>query len=971
MYICGGNSYFMISEPFLKEVASYLLKSGNYDLSQSCIVFPNKRARLYLSKYLGEITSKPVWAPRYITISELMELASGFMIADKITLLFELYETYLEITESSKPFDTFYPFSEALLADFDEIDKYLVDAHDLFQNLSDLKSLDGKFNYLSENQINMIQRFWSTFDEKGLSADQKSFIHLWDILDKLYPAFNKRLITQNLAYEGMAYRKAVETTGENAPLLSHIEKFVFIGFNALSNSEERLFRMLKGQNRAEFFWDYDQWYINSEIHEAGRFMRKNIRAFPEPRPANHDFLSKDKKHIFFIPVSSNTGQTVVLPALFEKMNIRSNEDAESTAVVMADEALLMPALYAIPDYITEINVTMGYPLAGSSVFSLIDHLYQLLRNSKKDETGKRLWYLRDVLAVMGNPLLSPYFGNIYNEVRDRGFREHWAYISSEQLHEPSFDSFMRSDQIEENTCSFLLNAVSSLLSLRSGHDRDEKLRDPVQSELLFQVYTYLLRLNDLLNQKKITPGAEVLFRLIRKMLKAMRLPFTGEPLAGLQMLGILETRTLDFKNVIVLSANEGTLPGSWNKPSFLPHNLRAGFGMPTSDHQDAIYAYYFYRLIQRAESVAFIYDSSTGGLRTGERSRFLHQLVYEMNLPVTELSLSTPVNRIPDQPISIKKSEEILHALSAYHTGEKKILSPSAINEFINCSLRFYFHHLLGLKEPDEYEEDVDARLFGNILHFVLKSIYESFGHKSITRESLLELLKNDALIAKTIENAFQKEFFCDSPGTSERQPEGYNRIVRQVIEIYVRQFLKAESDKTPFTIISTEEHYHIPLKIQTKDDIKEIKIGGIIDRIDLHEGKIRILDYKTGSAKNAFSSVASLFDRNEKKRNSAVFQVFLYAYVYQILHPQDVLAPGLYFIRQSYLDGFSPDIRMAKQPVQDFSSISEDFANLLIQTLEQLFNPNIPFEQTDNETLCSHCPYALICRREQSPNDF
>lgn len=961
----------MISEPFLKEVAHYLLYPGDYDLSQTCVVFPNKRARLYLSKYMGELTAKPVWAPRYITISELMELASGYTIADKITLLFELYETYRNTTGSEEPFDTFYPYSEALLADFDEIDKYLVDANDLFQNLSDLKSLDGKFNYLSQDQINMILRFWSTFQENAMSVDQKSFMNLWDILYQVYPAFIKRLDSVNLAYEGMAYRRAVERIGDENPMLSHFKKFIFIGFNALSVSEERVFRSLKNQNRAAFFWDYDHWYINNEIHEAGRFLRRNIKEFPEAKPIHHDFLSHKKSNIFFIPVSSNSGQATVLPAVFEKLGIKANTDAGNTAIVMADEALLMPALYSVPDYITEINVTMGYPLAGSSVFSLVDHLYQLLKNSRRDATGNREWYFRDVLAVISNPLLRPYYGKIIEEIRERGMRAHWVYVSSKQLNESAFDGFLFNEQMDQNTCEYLLHAITSLLSLRNGHEKNEKLWDPVQTELLFQVYTYLLRLNDILKEKNITPGAEVLFRLIRKMLKAMRLPFMGEPLAGLQMLGILETRTLDFNNVIVLSTNEGTLPGTSDKSSFIPYHLRAGFGMPTPEHQDAIYAYYFYRLIQRAENLAFAYDSSTVGMRTGERSRFLHQLVYEMNWPVTTLSLSTPVIRIPVKPITVHKSEEIFKSLSRYYSGEKKVLSPSAINEFLNCPMRFYFHHIAGLQEAEELEEDIDARLFGNILHHALQSIYRSFGKKSVSREALLEALKSDEVIPKAIETAFQEEFFKDSTGTSERKPEGYNRIVKQVVEIYIRQFLKAESDITPFTVISTEERYHISINVQSKEGSIEVKTGGIIDRIDLREGRIRILDYKTGSVKNTFSSVASLFDFREKNRNSAVFQVLLYAFVYHMLHPEETLVPGLYFIRQSYLDGFSSEIKMGKEVIQDFKAISDDFGNHLQKILEDLFNPDIPFVQTEHEVLCSHCPYALICRREQGKNDY
>jgi hypothetical protein len=957
----------MISVPFLKEAANYLLEQGEVDLSSVCIVFPNKRARLYLSKYLGELTEKPVWAPRYFTISELMESISGYCMADRLTLLFELYTTYMEITGSQESFDLFYPYSESLLADFDEMDKYLVNADDLFQNLSGLKLLDGRFNYLSEEQVALINRFWSTFKQDSISTGQESFISLWQLLHKVYHKFRDRLHQMNLAYEGMAYRKALEHIGTESTAIDSYSKLWFIGFNALSTCEEQLFRYLKNQNKAEFFWDYDQWYVNNDIHEAGYFMRKNIRNFPERRYMNHDHLSKKKQQVMFIPVSSNSGQAAILPHIFGELGIRNKEEIENTALVLADEGLLMSALYSVPEYVTDINVTMGYPLAGSSVYSLIDSLYELIRNARKDSTGKSLWYFHDVIAVMGNPMLRAYYRNTVEQVRKKAINEHMVYFLKDQITGEGAEDIIFNDHLHEGNCDFLLNVVATVIRENRKENKDYEHADQVQLELLFQVYTYLTRLKDILISRNISTEPGTLFRLLRKMLKGMHIPFSGEPLAGLQVLGILETRILDFNHVIMLSVNEGVMPKASEKPSFVPYNLRSGFGMPTSEHYDAIYAYYFYRLIQRAESIVFTYDSSSGGLRTGERSRFMHQLFYEMRLPVQELVVSASIAQIPVKAIVIEKTKVVADQLSVYYSEGSRVLSPSAINEFLNCPLRFYLHHIAHLPQPDEIEDEVDARAFGNILHSAMRLIYEPFEKRVISREMLMDMLKNDELINRALDQAFNESLFGDKQGTSGRKPEGYNLIVRQVIYTYIRQFIALEASAAPFSIQGLEEKCHSVIPVVVGGTTQEVKIGGIIDRIDIREGRICILDYKTGSVKDRFPSVGSLFSAEENLRNDAVFQVFLYSYVYLRLHPGTIVRPGLFFIRQTHLDDFTSLVSMGpkKEIVEDFSVIQDEFEQYLKTNLENLFDIRQPFTQTGNMEVCSFCPYTRICRRE------
>lgn len=953
--------------PFLKEVATILLKPDAYHLPETCLVFPNKRARLYLSKYIGEITEKPVWAPKYLTISELMEKVSGYLYADRLILLFELYKVYSRITGSQESFDAFYPYSETLLADFDEIDKYTINAIDLFNNLAGLKSLDERFSYLTEEQVALIRRFWNTFDPENVSTDQKTFLSLWELLPDVYSEFKNRLHEQHLAYEGMAYRKAIENiTGSSENKSLEYNNYLFIGFNALNACEEKLFRHVKNLGRAEFFWDYDSWYVNDEIHEAGHFIRKNLKNFPQNKSISSDNFHNNKK-IFFVPVSSNTGQAGALPFVFNTLGVTLRKEEEHTALVMADENLLIPVLYAIPGDIIEVNVTMGYPLSGSAVFNLVDSLFELIRNSRQGKQGNTRWYFKDVLAILGNPLLKPFYQEWVEKTRLKVIEQNLVFLQIDDIFEDRRKDlvFMECSDTT-NACQYLLDIITMILRDMAVNQEDNSSSERLQLEMLFQVYTFLVRLQDLLTSQDLIPGKEVLFRLIRKMLRTMHLPFSGEPLAGLQVLGLLETRTLDFDNVILLSANEGIIPREADTPSFIPHSLRAGFGLPTREYHDSISAYYFYRLLQRAKNVVLVYDSSSGGVRTGERSRFLHQLYYEMpQLPV-EMTPPTSISLVPVEPIVVYKTGKVAELLSRYTEKNGKLLSPSAINEFLNCPLKFYFHHLLGLPQPDEVTEKIDARMFGNLLHQTMKNLYSGFGNLLITREKLEALLKDGNLIDHALNRAFDEILFVNRKKNEYRKSEGYNLIIQQVLRTYIYQLIRAELKSIPFTIESLEEKYVASISVTVEGIPTELQVGGIIDRIDVREGHIVILDYKTGSVKNTFASIDALFDAGGKLRNDAVFQVLLYAHVYDNIHPGGVIVPGLYFIRDSHSGDFTYSILQGpkKEPVTDYNSVKEEFGGYLQQHLARMFNGEEPFTQTDNLRLCTNCAYNGICRK-------
>jgi hypothetical protein len=496
-------------------------------------------------------------------------------------------------------------------------------------------------------------------------------------------------------------------------------------------------------------------------------------------------------------------------------------------------------------------------------------------------------------------------------------------------------------------------------------DNQHNNTDAVQLEVLYQLYTFLTRLSGILAINALDAGPDTLFRLIRNMLRTLHIPFNGEPLSGLQVLGILETRTLDFSNVIILSMNEGVIPRTSNIPSFVPHSLRYGFGLPTTEHQDSMVAYYFYRLIQRAKNVVLVYDSSTGGLRTGERSRFMHQLYYELPFQVAEITALNKVEQIKTQPITVYKTDAVGENLFRY-TGEGgRSLSPSALNEFLDCPLRFYFHHIAGLPQPDEVAEEVDPRIFGNVLHNAIRRIYGNFGTAEITPEKLERLLQTGVEIDESLDRAFQEEYVGATEGT-QRNIEGTNLIVRQVLRKYLHNLIRTDRASGTFRVVDLEQRFLTTIAIPTREGSLQVNLGGVIDRVDESAGRIRILDYKTGIVKKTFSTIESLFVNGDKLRNDAAFQVILYSWIYNRLRPGSIIVPGLFFIRESHDPGFTFTMHHGSGRIlEDFSSVGDEFEQLLGVHLGRLFDLGEPFAQTSNRQVCRYCPYNTICRRE------
>jgi hypothetical protein len=958
------ENYFEMT-PFLKDIARYLYSTCGEELMDCCLVFPNQRAGLFLKKYLSELVPKPVWSPQIHTISDLMSELSDLSVADDLFMLFELYDIYCAEKKSRESFDSFYFWGEILLADFDDIDKYLVNAADLFRNVAALKSIEEEFSYLSEEQVQIIRRFWQSFTTDRPGQHKEEFLNTWEILYRIYTRLKDRLLSKKLGYEGMVYRRVSDLIDkDNLPSLSFTRIF-FIGFNALNECEKKLFRHFQKQGKAFFFWDFDDYYFQNKNHEAGRFIRKNLREFGmvESNVSCNNLL-KDKD-IQIISVPSEVGQARILPHVLSGFSDTSPE----TAIILANENLLLPVMHSLPESINEYNITMGYPVQETQLYSLISHIIRLRENMRENEDGSRKFYSQDVMAILNHPSVNHGYESEFRKIVEVIKNRNLIYVN-EILFQgyPVLNSFFTRVKDQGEMLPYLLNILEEIARRSPGQDNQMRA---LENEIIFQLFIRIKRLDEILRGRKVEFQTATLYRLIRKILMNTHIPFSGEPLTGLQVMGVLETRVLDFRNIVLLSMNEGIFPKTPVRHSFIPHNLRYGFNLPTPEHHDAIYSYYFYRLIQRAEKVVLIFNSKSEGLSGGEQSRFLHQLMFSKLFRVSEKVIAYNIQANPERPISVMKDGRIMDRLREFTDGASggKYLSPSALNMYLDCSLKFYFNFIADLEEPEELKEEIDTLLFGILLHTAVKSLYEPFGSEMISNELLKRLLLNSERIELCIKGAF-KEVYKFSGDPEKMKIEGRNVIIRGILEKYLTAIIKRDISYTPFSIVDMEKKIKIILPVNTETGRIDVVIGGKIDRIDHAANETRVLDYKTGRVISKVNNISDLFDRNQENRNNAVFQVLLYA---KLIHSskQELTAsivPGLYPIMDISKDDFDYHISTGppnkKETLCDYRIINDEFSDNLSVAVGEIFNPSVPFYPTEIIDRCRYCPYRNICHR-------
>jgi hypothetical protein len=928
---------------FLEKLTEDLLTRYSGELANICVVFPTRRAGLHFKKQLSKKITSPQWTPAVFSIEDFIQSLSNLEVPDRLTLVFELFEIYKKYFP--EPFEQFYPWGLILLKDFDDADRSMADTNQLFAYISDVKNIEEQFD-LEEEDKKHFEEFWKKFFGSEQGAIRKSFLKNWKHLGVIYSEFKERLVSKKRAYEGLAARIVSERLN-NKHVDVQYSTIAFAGFYALSKSEESIINHFVKAGKALLYWDTDSYYADDR-QEAGVFIRKNALI-----KANYlwkeNLLSIDEKKIEIIGVPLQSMQAKTSGQILEKI-ISSNIELENTAVVLPDEQLLFPVLYGLPERVEDINVTMGYPLQASPMFNLIESLFDLQHSLRDSKTLS--FYYKHVLSVLTHPYIQMAAGNAAADWLKRFNEKQRLRIQSRELiGNPVFEILFRKIKDVQDLINYFNDVFGLLIHTLK---QNKQALHSIEKEYIYHFYTQFKRLEDVVKKQATVLSIETFRSLFREVIYSSRIPFTGEPLQGLQVMGFLETRVLDFENLIILSVNEDTLPPSSHHPSFIPFSIRKIFGLPTFEEQNAIAAYHFYRLLQRAKNIYLVYNTEVKSIQAGEKSRFLLQIENELckankNIHLVKKVSSVSISEYLAQPLQVKKSPEVIKALEGFfqRSGSAvkyaKKFSASALTTYISCSLKFYFQYIAKLKELEETDETIEGGLLGTILHEAMQGLYK--GHQTITAEDFEKIrLQISAAVDAAI-----KEHYSDSD-----RLEGKNILMRNVLIELVERIVEHDKKSAPMLLKSLEQDIHFDFPVLQN---KSVILYGIIDRVDITGNALRIIDYKTGKVEDAVSSsVTELFSSPDYKEQ---FQTFFYSWLYHSNHNSIAIKAGLYRLKK-----VSEGVRY----INEGEAITqEQFAEFEVQLktlLSDIFNKEIPFSQTDDEKRCLYCAFKDICNR-------
>lgn len=956
-------------ESFLKLVATDLYKHTGGNLAHTAVVFPNKRAGLFFNEYLAREAHTPIWSPAYVTISELFRSLSPWEVSDPVKLVCELYKVFRQETQTTETLDDFYFWGEMMISDFDDADKNMADTDKLFANLQDLRNIMNDYTFIDNEQEEAIRQFFQNFSIERRTALKERFISLWDVLGNIYKGFHQALAAQHIAYEGMMYRHVIEHLDVNK---LPYERYVFVGFNVLNKVEHTLFSRLKEAGKALFYWDYDEFYMGNNkqnIHqEAGEFIRRNLRDFPSTLPGELFKNLAQPKEVHYIASSTENAQARYLPQWIRD-NLTTPE--KETAVVLCNEALLQPVLHSLPAEVKHVNITMGFPLSQTPVYSFLIALLELHTHGFNPKSGR--YTFRPVVTLLKHPYTRQLTSQA--EVLEKELtRDNRFYPLPGELGKDEFLTRLFTPISGNlNLCIHLSETLQQVAGIYQKENTSETEEtnafNQLYRESLFKAYTTVNRFRTLIEQHELNVQPETLRRLMVKVLSGTNIPFHGEPAIGMQVMGVLETRNLDFRHLVMLSVNEGQLPKSGGDSSFIPYNLRKAFGMTTIEHKIAVYAYYFYRLLQRAEKITLMYNSSSDGLNRGEWSRFMLQFLIEWPHSVDRQFLETGQSPRGVAPITVEKTPDVMRRMQSLfdlRANPHAKFSPSALNNYLDCPLKFYYKYVAGLAAPDEVSAEIDSAKFGSIFHHAAEHIYKDLtAHGNVVNKEALEnLLRNEIKLQNYVDTAFKELFFHIAPN---EKPEynGIQLINSAVIVRYLKQLLQNDLRYAPFTFVASEKEVEEDIDIQTPKGIIRSRIGGIIDRMDSKDGTLRIVDYKTGGDADTPPNVESLFVP-DKKRSNYVFQTFMYAAIVCRKQPLKV-APALLYIHRAATDTYSPVIQLGeprkpKEAVEDFGRYETEFRKRLQTLLEEIFHPEKAFTQTEVIEKCAYCDFKALC---------
>ncbi|MCH6232986.1 PD-(D/E)XK nuclease family protein [Cognataquiflexum rubidum] len=946
---------------FLRNTAASILQ-GYQELQNLVIVLPNRRAGLFFTQHLGALIEEPTWMPEVKTIEDVFYQYAGQRPSDDLTLIFELYKVYQSLHPEPETFDRFYFWGEMILKDFNDLDQFMADAKKLYLHLSEIKELESDLSFLSNSQIELIRQFWNSFEKQDRSHQEK-FLKFWQMLSPLYQAYQASLEVSGLAYSGKLYRKVAQSLDEISKPEKH---FIFIGFNAFTCTEEKLIRHFISEFGARIFWDIDGYYLDDANQEAGLFFREYQKdkifgpTFPKEIPT-HIQNRKAKIHTYATPLKTN--QANLVGSILEKGG--QDENWEETVVILPDEQMLFPILHTLPGQIDKVNVTMGYPVKNAPVYAFLEAVLEMQRFIKVEE-GKVLFYHQPVKNLLSSIYLKAENESFVAKTLADMQEKNQIYIPVSTLHQGGALFQLIFQQLKSETLFPYLSVLMEQLA--------ERLTDePLQRLYLYQCFKQLNRLREIFEkQESTTVDREFFIRLFRQVFREVKLPFEGEPLQGLQVMGVLESRNLDFRRVIICNMNEDSFPPSAGLNSMIPFNIRKAFGLPVQEQNDAIYAYTFYRLLHSAEEVHMIYTTASDQGKAGEKSRYIQQMMVELGIEMKEEIIYVPIDLKNTDAISISKTPEVLNLLDRYVISAEGFaqtsFSPSALSVYLDCRLKFYLQYLANIQEKDEVKEEIDAAVFGNIAHYSMEFLYDGFRKRKnrdvLEKGDFEDLRKN--WVFPSIELGVRKFYHLEE--NADTKLSGQMTIVRDVMQKYMVRLLEIDEEDAPFRLVSMEKAHKAQFEIKTVNGIKKISLKGFIDRVDEKEGTIRLIDYKSGGDKKVFSNVASLFDREDRNRNKAAMQTMYYGLLYQAMHPENSkpLKPALFNFKEIFKEDFNPYLKNKEQKseVQDYIEYAVEYESGLRKMLEEMYDPEVSFSQTDNLEKCKYCPYSEICGR-------
>jgi hypothetical protein len=927
-----------MSKPtFLYQLAQEILKSrslGTDNLLDLVVILPNKRAKVFLLEELKKLVPNNIFAPEIISIEDFIQDIAGIRSVDSVELLFEFYTVYLSVTEKAQQesFETFANWAKTLLQDFNEIDRYLLEPDNILKYLENIKEIEH----------------WAVDLEKRTDLIE-NYLIFWKKLPEYYHSFYDYLRNKGIGYQGLIYREAVGNLDHFSE--NNTNHFIFAGFNALNQAEEKIIQHLLALDKAKIYWDIDETLLHDTFHDAGLFQRRFKSEWIHYKTHPYEWIVNDftePKNIHVIATSKAIGQAKITGSIIDKYIAENDSNLQNVAIVLGEENLLLPILHSLPNSVNALNVTMGFSSKNNPAQLLIAKLFKLHSNALSRNPSSYVMYYKDVLDILTHPLIEPYVntGELVNKIN----KNNYTFITHKKVEElqaennPLFELLFR--KWDNGAVAVLENLSQILLHIKSNLSNDNE-EEKITNAFVYSVFKVINKMTSYFGQHQNIDDIKTLQAIYKQVIEVAEVSFEGEPLDGLQIMGVLESRVLDFETVIITSVNEGKFPAGKSTNSFIPYDVKKEYKLPTYKEKDAIYTYHFYHLLQRAKNIYLIYNADSDGFDAGEKSRFITQLEVEKQ-PKHNLTFqyfNPDVPNIAHQPIVVPKTESVIERLREIAANG---FSPSSLTTYIRNPIQFYFERVLRIKEVDEVEENVAANTLGTIIHGTLEALYKPFIGRLLTKADIESCFKKiDEEVLKQFKEVYKEGEI----------KKGRNLLAFEVAKRNVFNFLKLELESLEsgdeVQIIALEQSFE-----RTLEDARlpfPVLIKGNVDRIEYRskkgeKSKIRIIDYKTGKVEQKNVTLKDWNGLTEDIKNDKIIQILAYAFMYEEQAKGHEIEAGIISFK-NLKSGFLPfNFKQDKEVTNTVSpEIMEAYLEQIIVLLQAIFNMEMPFEEKTN----------------------